>query len=79
MDLVECPGCKRRDEIIAQLERRIAALEAKLNINSSNSSMPPSSDRPGVATTLAEQKAERRRKRKKKNVGVAGSRAIRRI
>lgn len=72
MDLVKCPGCKLRDEIIAQLERRVAALEAqlrKLNLNSGNSSMPPSSDRPGVAQTLAEQKAERRKQRKKRRRG----------
>ena len=35
---------KKQDELIAQLEARIAELEARLNQNSRNSSRPPSTD-----------------------------------
>jgi transposase len=34
--------------VIAALEKRIAELEARLNLNSTNSSKPPSSDPPDV-------------------------------
>jgi len=44
MDGQKCPGCKQRDEEIAELKQRLSALEARLNTNSSNSSKPPSSD-----------------------------------
>jgi transposase len=63
MDGPECPGCRERDARIAELERRLSVLEARLKINSSNSSMPPSSDRPGDKPRSG---AEQRKKKKKK-------------
>ena len=50
-----CPGCGERDEVIAELKARMTGLEkqieelkSKLNVNSSNSSTPPSQDPPGA-------------------------------
>jgi len=56
----QCPGCRERDEIIlefrtavaklqarvAELEQEVRELHARLNQNSSNSSLPPSRDPP---------------------------------
>src|SRR5437588_6812963 len=51
MDVPACAGCGERDARIAQLEQRVAELEtlarhltARLGINSSNSSVPPSAN-----------------------------------
>lgn len=51
MDAPSCPGCRERDVRIAELERRVAELEAivrdllaRLGNNSSNSSVPPSAN-----------------------------------
>jgi transposase len=55
MDEPQCPGCRERDAIIARLEARIEALErrirdleARLNTNSTNSSLPPSANPPSA-------------------------------
>jgi transposase len=50
----------------------VAALEAKLNTNSSNSSMPPSSDRPGdkPADGADETKKKKKKKKKKRSRGA---------
>jgi transposase len=67
MESLECAGCRQRDAIIAELtakiaameqrlaqqDRRIAELEARLKTNSSNSSMPPSSDPPWAPPSCA--------------------------
>lgn len=42
MDAPECQGCRERDARIADLERRLAEVEARLSINASNSSLLPS-------------------------------------
>jgi transposase len=51
MAVPACPGCRERDARIAELERRVAELEAlgrdlaaRLGINSTNSSVPPSAN-----------------------------------
>jgi transposase len=51
MDVPACAGCRERDAHIAALEQRVAELEAlvrdlmaRLGINSSNSSVPPSAN-----------------------------------
>ncbi len=51
MKVPACPGCRERDGRIASLEGRVAELEAlvrdltaRLGINSSNSSVPPSAN-----------------------------------
>src|SRR6516162_7107704 len=48
MAMVTCPGCLERDERIAALERRVAALEARLGTNATNSGLPPSASPPGA-------------------------------
>jgi transposase len=55
MGAPSCPGCRQRDETIADLRLRLAALEARvrdleaqLGRNASNSSLPPSANPPGA-------------------------------
>jgi transposase len=57
----ECLGCRRRDAIIADLLRRVAALEAKLSTNSRNSSTPPSANPLGALPPVVKKKSKRRR------------------
>lgn len=61
METPACPGCRERDARIADLERRLAALEARLNANSSNSSTPPSANPPGAPPPVKKKKSKRRR------------------
>jgi len=44
MNVLPCPGCRERDARIAELETRLANLEARLNTNATNSSTPPSAN-----------------------------------
>ena len=55
MATVTCPGCLKRDQRIAALERRVAELEAlvrdlnaRLGTNATNSGTPPSANPPGA-------------------------------
>src|ERR1051325_508828 len=61
MDESACPGCRRRDEEIAELKRRLAAGEAKLNTNSGNSSTPPSANPLGAKPPVVKKKSNRKR------------------
>ena len=61
MEASECPGCRARDVRIAELERRLAALEARLGVNSSNSSVPPSANPLGAAPPVVKKKSKRPR------------------
>ena len=60
-EIPDCPGCKQRDAIIADLLRRVAALEAKANSNSTNSSTPPSANPLGAPPPVIKKKSKRRR------------------
>jgi transposase len=67
MDVPACAGCRERDARIAALEQRVAELEAlvrdllaKLNINSSNSSTPPSVNPLGAPKPVVKKKSRRR-------------------
>src|SRR6266516_1572713 len=60
MEPVDCPGCRARDARIAELEGRLAVLEARLGTNSSNSSVPPSAHPVGAPTPVVKQKSKRR-------------------
>jgi len=73
MDGPACTGCRERDAIIAELrqqlealKRRVSELEARLNINSSNSSTPPS------ANPLNAEKPVKKKKSKRKRGGQPG-------
>ena len=53
MEAPSCPGCRQRDDTIADLRQRLAEvearvrdLEARLGTNATNSSLPPSSNPP---------------------------------
>lgn len=57
-----CPGCRERDARIAELERRLSALEARLKTNSSNSSTPPSADPLGAKPPITKKRKKQRRR-----------------
>ena len=55
MDVPSCPGCRQRDDVIADLRQRLAFWEAQvrqlqdqLGRNATNSSLPPSANPPGA-------------------------------
>jgi len=67
MEVPSCPGCRERDARIAQLERRVAELEAlvrdllaRLGINSTNSSVPPSANPLGAPKPARKQPTGRK-------------------
>jgi hypothetical protein len=62
MDEATCPGCRKRDKIIARLQERLATqaqrvrtLEEQLGTNASNSSLPPSANPPQTPKPLVKQ------------------------
>jgi transposase len=61
MDEAACPGCKRRDAEIAELKRRLAVVEARLNMNAGNSSTPPSANPPGAKPPVVKKKSKLKR------------------
>jgi transposase len=63
MDLPACPGCRERDGRIAELERRVSSLEARLKTNSSNSSTPPSANPLHAKPPVTKKKKKKKRSR----------------
>jgi transposase len=61
MDESACPGCRDREQRIADLERRLAELEARLKTNASNSSTPPSANPLHAKPPVTKKKSHRRR------------------
>jgi transposase len=62
-----CPGCRDRDAVIADLQRQVAELvarvrdlEARLGTNASNSSLPPSANPPQAPPPVRKRKSPRR-------------------
>jgi transposase len=67
MATVSCPGCLERDAEIADLKRRVAALEAlvrdltaRLGTNATNSGTPPSANPLGAPKPVTKKKSKRR-------------------
>jgi transposase len=60
MERTVCPGCSARDARIAELERRVADLEARLGTNSTNSSVPPSANPLGAPKPVQKKKSKRK-------------------
>src|SRR5271163_3736689 len=61
MEASGCSGCRERDARIADLERRLAEVEARLKTNASNSSTPPSANPLGADKPVKKKKSKRRR------------------
>jgi transposase len=61
MDGPNCPGCSERDARIADLERRLSEVEARLRTNASNSSTPPSANPLGADKPVRKKKSKRNR------------------
>ncbi|MFM8474312.1 MAG: DUF6444 domain-containing protein [Planctomycetaceae bacterium] len=59
---VLCARIQKQDQIIATQQKRIEELDRRLGMNSGNSSLPPSSDRPGQQpASTAQPKSKRKR------------------
>ena len=61
MDASACPGCRARDALIAELQQRVASLEARAGTNSTNSSLPPSANPLAAPKPVVKKKSKRRR------------------
>src|SRR3954468_18081351 len=61
MDEPACPGCQRRDAGIAELKRRLAVIEVRLNTNAGNSSTPPSANPLGAKPPVVKKKSKLQR------------------
>ena len=62
-----CPACEQRDALIAdlliqvaELRGKVRDLEARLGVNSSNSSLPPSANPPGAPTPVVKKPTGRK-------------------
>src|SRR5438270_424500 len=56
-----CPGCRKLQRRVAELEALVRDLQARLGQNSSNSSRPPSADPPGAAPPVVKEPTGRKR------------------
>src|SRR6187549_1950957 len=56
----DCPDCQVLLQVIADLEARVRDLEARLNNNASNSSLPPSANPLGAPKPVVKKKSRRR-------------------
>ena len=59
MDASTCPGCRERGARLAELERRVAELEARLGTNRSTSSLPPPANPLGASEPVHKKKSQR--------------------
>jgi len=49
----ECPGCQKLARRVAELEALVRELQARLGVNATNSSLPPSANPPGAPAPVA--------------------------
>jgi transposase len=61
MDAARCAGCTERDARIADLEKRLAELGARLKTDATNSSIPPSANPLGAEKPVRKKKSRRKR------------------
>jgi transposase len=50
-----CPGCQRLQRRVAELEAVVRELQARLGLNASNSSLPPSANPPGAPAPVTKE------------------------
>src|SRR3954466_14466731 len=67
MSEASCPGCAQRDAVIEALQRRVEELErlvkdlqARLGVNASNSSLPPSANPPAAPPAVVKKPTGRK-------------------
>src|SRR5580692_8471635 len=60
MDEPTCTGCRELLKRVAELEARLRDLEARLGLNASNSSMPPSANPPQAPPPVRKQPTGRK-------------------
>lgn len=51
----ECPGCRKLARRVAELEALVRELQARLGLNASNSSLPPSANPPGAPAPVTKE------------------------
>jgi transposase len=56
---ISCPRCRELEARIAELEQRLHQMEAKLGLNATNSSIPPSANPPGAPKPARKKKSRR--------------------
>jgi transposase len=61
MESPACPGCVAREARIAELEQRVAGLEARLNTNTTNSNISPANNPLGAPKLPGKKKSRRKR------------------
>src|SRR6266404_656432 len=60
MDEPTCPGCRELLKRLAELEAKLRELQARLNQNASNSSIPPSANPPEAPPPVVKQPTGRK-------------------
>ena len=58
---VTCAGCRELAELVLQLQAQLRDLQAKLGLNASNSSLPPSANPLGAPKPVKKKKSKRKR------------------
>src|SRR5213593_5102400 len=51
----DCPGCRKLQRRVAELEVLVRELQARLGLNATNSSLPPSANPPGAPAPVTKE------------------------